>query len=477
MSDYRPLAVVRAPIATRSGYGAMSRDIVYHLIEKDEYDVIIHSINWGVTPMNALKKDNERDRILLDRIEPEQQLNRKPDLYISISIPTEFRPIGQYNIGITAGIETTQVPHTWIQHVNVMDVTFTISEHSKKVFLNSKYAAQNQQGQQIGTLEVEKPIEVLHNCIDTDVFKKLNDYELDKEIRAVLDDIPDPYNFLFVGNWMQGNVGEDRKNVGLLVKLFFEVFKRQGIQQKPGLILKTSQATASLLDRERIKKRIDQIKESVELDNGEELPNVYLMHGDLTDEEMNSLYNHSKVKTHISLTHGEGFGRPLLEASITGKPIIAPGFSGQLDFLNPENCILIGGELVNIPESVQNDWFIKEAQWLNVDPNMAATAMLEAYHNYSQWKEKASDLRIKNRREFRYEKIRQDFWDLLDKYVPTFEEPPTQMPQMKQANLPSLKKNIKKGSTEPSLPKMKKLNTPQDSEKVTEPNLPKMKKL
>ena len=66
------------------------------------------------------------------------------------------------------------------------------------------------------------------------------------------------------------------------------------------------------------------------------MPNVYLLHGDLTDKELNSLYNHNKVKVHITFTKGEGFGRPLLEASLTGKPIIAPGWSGHMDFLNSE---------------------------------------------------------------------------------------------------------------------------------------------
>ena len=42
-------------------------------------------------------------------------------------------------------------------------------------------------------------------------------------------------------------------------------------------------------------------------------PNIYLVHGDFTDDEMNQLYNHPKVKVHVSFTHGEGFGRPLLE--------------------------------------------------------------------------------------------------------------------------------------------------------------------
>lgn len=460
MSDYRPLAVVRAPVKTRSGYGAMSRDIVHHLIDLDKYDVQIHSINWGMTPMNALDEDNERDRRLLDRIVPEQ-FERKPDLYISISIPTEFRPMGRYNIGITAGIETTQAHVDWVKAMNVMDVVFTISEFSKRILTNSKYQAQDQNGNVVGQIECKKPVEVLNNCVHTDVFRKLPDYELEKGIRETLDTIPENYNFLFVGHWLNGPLGHDRKNVGLLIKLFFEVFKRSEFVEKPGLILKTSHAGFSLMDRERIKDRINQIRDTIELEVGEQIPNVYLVHGDLTDEEMNSLYNHSKVKTHISLTHGEGFGRPLLEACMSGKPIIATGFSGHLDFLDAENAILIGGQLTDIHDDVKNQWFIDGAKWLSVDGNMAATAMVEAFRNYSEWKKKANTLMRKNRKKFSYDSIAREFDILIDAYVPEFDEPEEQpkkvglnLPKLNSPNLPKLSKNK---NSKVQLPKLKKI--------------------
>ena len=55
---------------------------------------------------------------------------------------------------------------------------------------------------------------------------------------------------------------------------------------------------------------------------------------ELISEELNELYNHPKVKAMVSTTKGEGFGRPLLEFSLTGKPIMASGWSGHLDFLH-----------------------------------------------------------------------------------------------------------------------------------------------
>ena len=197
-----------------------------------------------------------------------------------------------------------------------------------------------------------------------------------------------------------------------------------------------------------------QIKESVELEDGESLPNIYLVHGDLTDKELNSLYNHDKVKVHITFTKGEGFGRPLLEASLSGKPIIAPGWSGHMDFLNPEQSILLGGELEDIHESAQWDTIIIEgAKWMSVDANMAATAMVEAFRNYKPWRAKANKLAKANKNNFNYKKIRSNMWKLLDQYVPEFQEPAKKM----ELNLPNLKKVAPEGLPELKLPKLMKV--------------------
>ena len=109
---------------------------------------------------------------------------------------------------------------------------------------------------------------------------------------------------------MQGDLGQDRKNVGLLIKTFYENFKNK--KKTPALILKCSGAGASYMDRDFILDKIQQIKKSIE---AETLPNIYLLHGEFTDVEINELYNHPKVKAMLSLTKGEGFGRPLLEFS------------------------------------------------------------------------------------------------------------------------------------------------------------------
>jgi len=436
--EQKPLCVVRAPCATRSGYGDMSRDIIRHLIEYDKFDVKVHSVNWGDTPMNALDENDPKDKIILDRIIREN-INKQPDLFVSITVPNEFEPIGKYNIGITAGIETTAVSSQWIEGCNRMNAIFTISEHSKNVFMNSKYGYKTPQNTQ-GTLELSKPIEVLHNCIDTNIFGKKA--PMDAGFTKVLNSIPESFCFAFVGHWLRGEYSEDRKNVAVLIKLFLETFKQITDKPLPALILKTSSAGFSILDREEILTKIQQLKDSVTLTGTQKLPNIYLLHGELTEKEMNTLYNHNKVKAHVSFTKGEGFGRPLLEASVSGKPVIASGWSGHMDFLRVDEAVLVGGELTNVhPSSVWENVIIAESQWFTADPQQCVNAMAAVFMDYTTFKNKAYNTADRNRKQFSYESIQKKTWELLDKYVPEF---PTQrtlvLPKLKKIDLPKLNK-------------------------------------
>jgi glycosyltransferase involved in cell wall biosynthesis len=428
----KPTMLVFAPVATRSGYGDFSRDLVRHFIEYDKFDVKILSVPWGETPMNALNVDNPSDKIIIDRIVKEQ-ITQRPEVYVHVGIPSEARQIGKYNILCTAGIETTVVSANWVEACNNMDLILTISEHSKSAFLNSRYRYSG------GVLEVTKPIEVLHNCVNTAIFGKHS--PTNKEFSKQLNNISENFCFLFVGHWLRGDYGEDRKNVPLLIKLFLETFKQVKTKEVPALILKTSSAGFSILDRESILDRIEQIKKTVILGPGQTLPNVYLLHGELTDEEMNTLYTHPKVKVHISLTKGEGFGRPLLEASVSGKPVMASGWSGHLDFLDKERALLVGGELNPVHESsIWENVIIKEAHWFTPDVSQAMNGMAAIALNYNIYKKKAYELALENRKRFSYDAIRDKTFQLLDKYLPEFPvEVPITLPKLKKIKAPGVK--------------------------------------
>jgi glycosyltransferase involved in cell wall biosynthesis len=428
----KPLCLIQAPYATRSGYGDMARDIIRHVIELDQYDVHLISMPWGNCPMNALSAANTKDTPLISRMmKPPYQLPRKPELFIQISVPNEFQPIGQYNIGITAGIETTLCSAEWMEGLNRMNVNFTISEHSKRVFESTIIEHRNPQtGQTERTVKLEKPVEVLHNCIDTNIFKRIDAKEIPETIKSQLDTIPEEFNFLFVGHWLQGDIGADRKNVGLLVKTFCETFKTKPTSKRPALILKTSGATFSVIDQLQIRSKITMIRDMI----GAGCPNVYLLHGELTEEEMNGLYNHPKIKAHVTFTKGEGFGRPLLEATQSNKPILASGWSGHIDFLNADDAVLLAGSLGKVEASaVWQGVIVPEAQWFNVDVENASRAFQYVFKNHGKLTDGAYRLAKKNRDAFAYDVIKAKTKELLDKYVPQFAVPvPIKLPALKK---------------------------------------------
>ena len=304
----KPICVISCPIDTFSGYGARSRDFVKALIQlKDsEWDIKIMPQRWGDTPWNYLSDDDPiKKRYILN-------LEQKPDVWIQITIPNEFQPVGHYNIGVSAGIESTVYAGDFLEGMNRMDLNLVSSKHSKDVALSTQYNKVDEKTKQnLGVLKLEKPIDILFEGLDLDKYfkkpKKTN----------FLNNIKEDFCFLHTGHWLNGDLGEDRKNTGLLIKTFLETFKGPG-NKKPALVLKVNNSNYSLLDREEMLNKILYIKTQIQGN----LPNIYLIHGELTDEEMNELNNDPKIKSIISFTKGEGFGRPLLEQAITGKPII-----------------------------------------------------------------------------------------------------------------------------------------------------------
>ena len=444
--------VVQGPIATRSGYGDHTRDLVHSLIAMDKYEIDIISLPWGACPMDALNTENEKDKLIIDRI-VRKNITKQPDIFIQVSVPNEFclspdgKPVkpGKFNIGVTAGIETTQVPSEFIEGCNRMDLIIATSEHSKAGLIGTTYNKLNNQTQQkIGELKCETPVEVLFEGLDLDVYFKTN--ELDKSIVDELSTIKEKFCYLFVGHWIKGNLGQDRKDVGMMIKTFCETFKNVNQRNRPGLILKTSGAGFSIIDRDEILKKIKSILQPY----GNKAPNIYLLHGDLSDAEMNSLYNHPKVKAMESFTKGEGFGRPLMEFGITGKPIIASGWSGQLDFLKPEHCILLPGQLTKVDRSAADRFILQEAQWFTVNYQYASNVLKDLEKNYKKYLENSRKQPKYIKDNFSLDKMTEKFTEILSKNVTITE-------QVSSLKLPKLKKVGSQNGNQIKLPKLKKV--------------------
>jgi hypothetical protein len=420
----KPTLVFQAPIATRSGYGDHARDLLHSLYKLDKFEIKVISTRWGQTPMDALNYDKPFHKWVVDNII--SGIEQKPDIYIQVTVPNEFQPLGHYNIGITAAIETTHSPLDWIHGCNRMDLILVPSEHSKKSLVDSVYnEADNNTKQLIAQHRIQKPIEIIFEGFDEEDFGTDEVAHITK-----LDSIKEDFAFLFVGHWLRGDLGEDRKNVGMMIKTFAMAFKNEKV--KPALVLKTSSAGFSILDREAT---IKKIKDVLGNDYGK-IP-VYLLHGDLTPSEMNGLYEHKKVKAMLNFTKGEGFGRPLLEFSLTGKPILVSGWSGQLDFLK-QGAVLLEGELKPVHESAADQFLLRESQWFNVNISKALVAIKDVYKNYDKYKTASFQLGKQNKQNFSLSKMTKLFDTILNQYgiytkaQPKFQQ--LQLPKLKMLN-------------------------------------------
>ena len=419
----KPTLVFQAPIATRSGYGDHARDLLHSLYKLDKFEIKVISTRWGQTPMDALNYDNEFHKWVIENIIP--KIEQKPDIYIQVTVPNEFQPLGHYNIGITAAIETTHSPLDWVHGCNRMDLIIVPSEHSKKSLVDSVYnEADKQSGQLIAQHRIQKPVEIL--------FEGFNENFGTEYVAHIteLDSIKEDFAFLFVGHWLRGDLGEDRKNVGMMIKTFAMAFKNEKI--KPALVLKTSSAGFSVMDRETT---IRKIKDVLGKDY-QKVP-IYLLHGDLTESQMNGLYEHPKVKAMLNFTKGEGFGRPLLEFSLTGKPVIVSNWSGHIDFLK-QGAVLLEGELKPVHESAADQFLLKESQWFNVNISKALVVIKDVYKNYDKYKTASFQLGKQNKQNFSLEKMTKLFDTILNQYgiytkiQPKFQQ--LQLPKLKMLN-------------------------------------------
>jgi len=435
----KPSFVISCPINTYSGYGARSRDVVKALIELDKYEVKIIPQRWGNTPQGFIN-DNPEWEFLTNHL-ISGQLTEQPDIFAQITVPNEFQAIGKYNIGITAGIESTIAPAEWVEGCGRMNLILGSSKHTIDVLKNSKFEKRDKKTNKVvGAIEWKGNSEVLFEGANLDIYKPTkSDFKLD---------IKEDFAYLFCGHWINGQIGEDRKNIGLLIKAFYETFKNK--TKVPALILKTTSMGTSYMDRDDILRRIDTIKKTVKANK---LPNVYLLHGEFTDIEMNEIYNHSKVKAMVSLTKGEGFGRPLLEFSLTNKPIITTNWSGHIDYLNNEFTTLLPGTMTKIHKSAANNMLMKEADWFSVDSGHVGHYLKDVFENYKGYAEKGKRQGYLSRTNFSWDEMKYFLGEILDKNIPEF-------PKEVKLNLPKL-----------NLPKLKKVGEKQELPKMKLPKL------
>ena len=419
----KPILVLQAPIATRSGYGDHSRDILKSLFELDKYDVKIVPTRWGNTPQDQINPQTEFGKKVLSSLVT--NLDRTPDIFIQISVANEFKKVGEYNIGITAGVETTVSPQDFLQGSNQMDLIITPSQFTKDTLVKTVYTQIDKNTKQkTGELKLEKPCAVLFEGVDTTIFNG-------KSKSSILDSVDTDFNFLFVGHWLSGDLGHDRKDVGMMIKTFCTVFRDVPKKQQPGLILKTSHAGFSVGEREKISDTLNNVTKEY----GDSCPPIHLVFGDLSEEELNSLYNDKKVKAMLMFTKGEGYGRPLAEFATTGKPILVSNWSGYKDFLPEENTVYLEGELKDVHQTAQNKFLLKESKWFYVDYSKAAGKIYDVHKNYNKYLKQSEGLKSNINNNFTLDKMTSKLGEILEKYVKV-----KQKPKHIQMKLPTINK-------------------------------------
>ena len=429
----KPTLVFKGPIFTRSGYGDHCRDLMKSLRKMDKYDIKIIPLRWGNTPQNQVDGESEFGRWMLERVITE--VTEKPDVFVQVSVANEFEPKGHYNIGVTAGVETTIAPKDFIDGSNKMDLIIVPSNFTKQNLGGTVYQQKDQAtGQIVGEIKTTTPIEVLFEGVDTDIFSKGTG-------KDILENVKEDFNFLIVGHWLKGSLGQDRKDIGMAIKTFATVFQHTPKDKRPGLIIKTSSAGFSVIDREATREKIESVVKAF----GDKCPSIYLVHGDMEETDMSNLYHHPKVKAMISFAKGEGYGRPMAEFTLTGKPIIASGWSGQLDFLPPEHSVLLEGSLTAVDESAADQFLMKEAQWFSVNYSSAANKIYDVYKNYDIYSKKSEGLRTNTLSNFTLDKMNDKFIEIMETYVKA-------QPKLVPFNLPKV------NSSKMQIPKLNKIN-------------------
>ena len=380
--------LIKAPIHTRSGYGEQSRFALRALRSREDlFDIFIQPIEWGKT--SWVCEDTEERRWIDTTIEKTIafiQHGGQFDVSFQITIPNEWQNIAPVNVGFTAGMETTKVSHQWIQKGNEMNGIVVVSDHSKNTYVNSVYTGVNEQNNQPVELRLETPITTVNYPVKK--FENTPELPLDLEF---------DFNFLVLAQM------GPRKNVPNTIKWFIEEFKDEEV----GLIVKTNMAKNCLMDREKV---FHDLRKFIIEQAPEHKCKVYLLHGDMGDDEIHSLFVHPKIKSLLTLTHGEGFGLPIFEAAYSGMPVIAPGWSGHLDFLvNKETgkseFYNVEYDIQPIPEQVfWEGVIIKESMWAYPREHSAKQKMRECYANYEEAQQQAATLAARVTVEFREEK-------------------------------------------------------------------------
>jgi len=403
--------LVSGPGLTRSGYGEQCRFALRALrTRQDRFDIYFNPLNWGNT---SWVTDDDEERLWIDSLIRKtmgyNQAKGRYDYSLQVTIPNEWQNMATINIGYTAGIETDRVAPGWLQVADSMNKIIVVSNHSKNVYEGTSYKAQEESTGRIVNLKCTTPIEVVN-------FPARNTQPVDINL-----DLSTKFNFLTVAQW------SPRKNLKNTFRWFVEEFFDQDV----GLVIKANMQKNCLLDRTVILSKIEAALDKPEYKDRK--CKIYLLHGDMTDEEMSGLYHHPKIKAYTTLTHGEGFGLPIFEAVQAGLPVIAPGWSGHLDFLSAPSrvnrsrkgkskdkskmrphFVNVEYDLAEVQKRAVWDGVIQaDSKWAYAQQGSYKMNLRKVYKDYSKYESTAKKLQKYVLKEFTEEKMYEKFVEAI----------------------------------------------------------------
>lgn len=242
---------------------------------------------------------------------------------------------GKYNIGYWAW-EMEEFPDEYAEYFKFYDEIWTCSRYC------------------LDSMSLKAPIPVVNIPHPIDI--KIEDIDSNYET-GISDDY---FTFLFVFDY---NSLIERKNPIGLIDAYEKAF---GINnEKVKLVLKTSLSNQHSKAKNKVTERIGNNKSII---YKEEM---------LRRPELLALVN--KADCYISLHRSEGFGLTIAEAMALGKPVIATGYSGNLDFTNTNNSFLVKYKLVK--HEIDLSVLPKNNYWSEPDTDHAAELMKFVFEN------------------------------------------------------------------------------------------------
>ena len=384
--------LIRAPLLSFSGYGVHSRQVFKWLESRNEFDVDAQILRWGTTSwmINSEMEDGLIGRIMEKSGDPE--IGEKYDITFQIQLPDEWDPsLGKINVGVSAVIETDVCNPAWLEKMNEMSAIVVPSIHVKRTIEN--------------TGNISTPIYVIPEWYFEQIDKnKIEDIDLNLKTK---------FNFFMNGTITGNSSAIDRKNSFNTIKWFCEAFKDD---PDVGLVIKsTITGAGTRIDRQMTHKILS---DCVSMCREGEFPKIYFLHGNLTPEEICSIYKRPDIKCYLSLTRGEGFGLPHLEAAASGLPVMATNWSSHVEFLSLGKFISINYDLSEIPkERVDNRIFTAGMRWAEPSAEDFKKKALKFREKNELPKKWAKDLSTKIRKNYSSKAIMQQYDDFLEELL------------------------------------------------------------